>query len=363
MKVIIFGDASSIHTIIYIKKFESMGHRVIPVTFNRAGDIGDLKPIKLGSGTPKISGGNFYYLRHIGELARIIKRDKPDHIQCHYSSSYGFIGAAAKILSRSRADISVVCHGTDILGKDLRPLKGHINRWTLARADRIVSVSDEITDRIVSWGIDAGKILTMQYGVAVGPLNEKRTIPFVSNRPHIPNSRLEVIRDAFRDVDFGGAKPVFVIPNLSGQELEEWRRGYPMYSIYSKLPHDAMLEIVSKSACYISLTASDGTALSLLEAMGAGAIPIVSNIPSNRSWILDGLNGFLVRTGDQARDAYFAAQRAERDSMAALNRRIITTRAERTQCMDRIYDFLIGPEKPAGGRGAGARGEAERRVL
>jgi glycosyltransferase involved in cell wall biosynthesis len=32
----------------------------------------------------------------------------------------------------------------------------------------------------------------------------------------------------------------------------------------------------------------------LLEAMGSGAFPIVTDIPANREWITNGQNGFLV---------------------------------------------------------------------
>ena len=47
------------------------------------------------------------------------------------------------------------------------------------------------------------------------------------------------------------------------------------------------------------LRLSDGTSVSLLEAMGAGAFPVVTDITSNREWISDGDNGFLVPAGKE----------------------------------------------------------------
>jgi glycosyltransferase involved in cell wall biosynthesis len=38
----------------------------------------------------------------------------------------------------------------------------------------------------------------------------------------------------------------------------------------------------------------DGTSVSLLEAMGAGAFPVVTDISANREWIINGENGFLI---------------------------------------------------------------------
>jgi glycosyltransferase involved in cell wall biosynthesis len=44
----------------------------------------------------------------------------------------------------------------------------------------------------------------------------------------------------------------------------------------------------------VSTSLYDGTSVSLLEAMGSGAFPIVTDIPANREWIVNGENGFLV---------------------------------------------------------------------
>jgi glycosyltransferase involved in cell wall biosynthesis len=44
---------------------------------------------------------------------------------------------------------------------------------------------------------------------------------------------------------------------------------------------------------YLSASESDGSSVSLLEALSAGMICIVSDFPSNLEWIQDGVNGFL----------------------------------------------------------------------
>jgi glycosyltransferase involved in cell wall biosynthesis len=49
------------------------------------------------------------------------------------------------------------------------------------------------------------------------------------------------------------------------------------------------------SRFWISIPESDATSISLLEAMAYGCIPIVSNLPSNKEWITDGENGFIVQ--------------------------------------------------------------------
>jgi glycosyltransferase involved in cell wall biosynthesis len=61
-----------------------------------------------------------------------------------------------------------------------------------------------------------------------------------------------------------------------------------------RVPHEEMVNLLSKADIYVSTSHYDGTSVSLLEAMGSGAFPIVTDIPANREWIINGENGFLV---------------------------------------------------------------------
>jgi glycosyltransferase involved in cell wall biosynthesis len=50
----------------------------------------------------------------------------------------------------------------------------------------------------------------------------------------------------------------------------------------------------NRSKIFVSIPESDATSISLLEAMATGCIPILSDLPSNKEWITDGLNGIIV---------------------------------------------------------------------
>ncbi|MHA2011430.1 MAG: glycosyltransferase [Candidatus Helarchaeota archaeon] len=52
-------------------------------------------------------------------------------------------------------------------------------------------------------------------------------------------------------------------------------------------------EIYQNSTIYVSSSFSDGTSISLLEAMANGITVVVSDFVNNRQWIKDGINGFL----------------------------------------------------------------------
>ena len=55
---------------------------------------------------------------------------------------------------------------------------------------------------------------------------------------------------------------------------------------------------MSNNWLYISAASSDGTSISLLEAMAAGMICIATDFPSNREWIEHSINGFIFPNGD-----------------------------------------------------------------
>jgi glycosyltransferase involved in cell wall biosynthesis len=61
-----------------------------------------------------------------------------------------------------------------------------------------------------------------------------------------------------------------------------------------RVPHDQMPNLLSQADIYVSTSLYDGTSVSLLEAMGSGAFPVVTDIPANREWIINGENGFLI---------------------------------------------------------------------
>lgn len=59
-----------------------------------------------------------------------------------------------------------------------------------------------------------------------------------------------------------------------------------------------VLAWLRRSALYVSASHSDGTSLSLLEAMAVGLPCVVSDLPSNREWVVDPVVGRLFRVGD-----------------------------------------------------------------
>jgi len=60
-----------------------------------------------------------------------------------------------------------------------------------------------------------------------------------------------------------------------------------------------MAGLLAEADIFVSTSLYDGTSVSLLEAMACGTFPIVTDIASNREWILDGETGSLFSGGDE----------------------------------------------------------------
>ncbi len=61
-----------------------------------------------------------------------------------------------------------------------------------------------------------------------------------------------------------------------------------------KVPNHLLPKYLVDSDLYISMPNTEGVSASLLEAMACGCYPIVSDLPGNRAWINDHVNGRLI---------------------------------------------------------------------
>jgi len=166
---------------------------------------------------------------------------------------------------------------------------------------------------IIQLGIPENKVTTWPMGVDEGFLqagrNQKKKAngtpwTVLSNRNLMPIYDVSCLLRAIPMVLKEEPEVRFIIAGegTDKENLEKEAKHLKVHSstqFLGRIPHHQMPDILSQSDIYVSTSLSDGTSVSLLEALAAGVFPVVTDIPSNREWITDGENGFLVATGNE----------------------------------------------------------------
>jgi glycosyltransferase involved in cell wall biosynthesis len=128
---------------------------------------------------------------------------------------------------------------------------------------------------------------------------EKITI--VSTRRFEPIYNLELLIDAIPEVVEENSRVKFIIVG-EGSQAEFLKRKIEnencsaAVEFTGSLNRADLIALLKRSDIYVSTSLSDSTSVSLLEAMSCGLVPIVTDIPGNREWVQDQVNGFLTDT-------------------------------------------------------------------
>ncbi len=113
--------------------------------------------------------------------------------------------------------------------------------------------------------------------------------------------------------------------------------------VHAQLTNDEMLDLMKRSRIMVSPSFSDGTPITLLEAMSVGTLPVVSPLESIKEWIEDGKNGLLTHAlyPDKIAQAVDRALCDDKlfNSASIINREIIRKRANRQQIQSQIMNY------------------------
>ena len=300
MKILSLADAANIHTQKWARYLASRGHELEIISFKPA-KLDHIQIHYIDVGVVRPEGGNWHCLFGLPAARRHILRMAPDLVFCHYLTSYGLIGA----LLKSSLPLVMWLHGTDILvTPDRSPLYRLMARYALARSDLIIMAAPHMKRRVQQL-VGGGKCtIVVPIGVELRKFNhtipsERKELTCISNRRLLKNSNVGLILEAIAHIRHiqPGVHLTIVGDGPLKSDLETMVHRLdlaPWVTFLGEVPNEAMSDLLRGHSLYLSATSSDGTSISLLEAMACGAFPIVSDITANRPWISSGANGFLV---------------------------------------------------------------------
>jgi len=251
----------------------------------------------------------FYYISGFLLTLYAFLRHRCQMIHVHWAIPTGLIGVGIAFLSRK--PFMVTIHGSDFrLAMDESSFLKRIFLYVCKRANHIHCVSEGMRRGLEDLGINGGRISAFPMGIEIDFLKKEggqragfdtRPTTILSNRNLLPIYNVSLFIRAIPLVLREESKVKFLVAG-DGPEREELEkeakdlRIEDFVQFLGRIPHDAMLNLLSQTDIYVSTSLHDGTSVSLLEALGSGAFPVVTDIPSNREWISDGENGFLVPT-------------------------------------------------------------------
>lgn len=234
-------------------------------------------------------------------------RNKCDLIHVHWAIPTGLIGVWISRLLKKR--IVVTIHGSDLRLALERP--GFLRKifvYVCKNAGHLNCVSSVQKKEMEQLGITSEKISIIPMGVDEVFFEEgkERKIeskrgPFIilSNRNLLPMYNVSLLIRAVPLIVKEEPRTNFLIAG-DGSEKENLRMQVENSNLSAfvqflgRVAHQEMPRLLAEADVYVSTSPYDGTSVSLLEALASGAFPVVADIPSNREWITDGDNGFLV---------------------------------------------------------------------
>ncbi len=296
---------------------QSLGHEVHVFDFdtvqggfidpNNAGVAADFEEHKkLVSGfhlIHPVDKGHIRYLFAARRLRALARKLNADCILSLYGGGY----ALMTYLSGIRP-FAVYVVGSDVLlaGGFAR----RINKIVLTAAAQVFANGEYLAEKAREQAPKA-RIMPLLIGVNLDSLRmsgfDERPVRMICTRGFLDVYNNESIIEAiarfpedapdFRMVFVSGGKSLPKNIELADRILPPQLR--PKVEFWGGVAYETLLEGLRGSHVFMSMSRSDGTATSTLEAMGSGLFPILSDIPQNRALIKPGdPNGALVGLDD-----------------------------------------------------------------
>jgi len=352
MRICFMAHAASEHTKRFVAHFVDRGHDCHVLSFT-PGEVPGARVQVFASarGTSK-EGGNWQYLARLPQVAAALRSIRPDLVNAHFVTSYGFIAALAH---HGRAPVVLRAGGSDVLTLPHRHAAYRlVARVALRRADAIITPAAHLSDAVRRWVGPRKPILTCQYGVDTRRFHPRTSgapdpTACLCNRAWVHNSNIDTILRAMARLKQRGSPARLTL--LGGGHLEaDIRRQVralhleDRVTLVDRVPASRVPDFLHRHAVWISVTSSDGLPMSLAEAMACAAVPIVSDIAAYRDYVHDGRNGLVVPLGD---DEALAASilRATGDARfrrraAAHNWAFVQEHLDYWKNMDTIEDYF-----------------------
>lgn len=343
LRLVLFGDGESPHLLKWARALAPRVELHVASSRGLAPALAELvapeRTLVLGQAT-KFEGGNAALLKTLPTLVRWLRRVDADWINAHYLTSHGTLAWLAR-KAGVRSQLAASAWGSDIL---VAPRNSRALRFVTSRVvrDAVVCTSDSrhMAERMRELG--ARDVMTFPFGLDALPEAPGAKEPWL----FFANRGLEDIYDPHRVLTlFAGiaseqSEARLVVAN-SGSLSDALKQQAAALGLADRIEFVGRLDAATQSAqyararWYVSVPRSDSVSVSVLEAMGHGCIPILSDLPANRELVRNGVNGLILPEGQQVLTvATLARLQGDADAIATANRDWVAANALFAPCVD-----------------------------
>jgi glycosyltransferase involved in cell wall biosynthesis len=244
------------------------------------------------------------------DLRRVIRNIQPEVIQAGPIQRSAFLAA----LTGFHPLISMSWGYDLLMDAEINGWWRWATRYTLKRSDLLIGDCDTIRKLAVSYGMHPERIITFPWGIDIqrfSPGTEhadslsqaEQPFTLLSTRSWEPIYGVDVIARAFvqaaaecsqlRMVMLGNGSQAGLLRQIFDRGGVEERVYFPGQVSQADLPR-----YYRNADLYVSASHSDGTSISLLEAMACGKPVLVADIPGNLEWVTPEANGWIFPDGN-----------------------------------------------------------------
>lgn len=379
LRLAFLADPNETHTRRWVRWFADHGHRVHLVA---PADMELESPLPDGVTLVRLPAYGGRRVRPLGylEARRAMRRTlgplDPDVLHVHYLTGYGWLAW----LSGVRPYV-VTVWGSDVFRTLPASRKARwLGRLALRGAATVTADSRDLALGAIAGGARPGRTRLIQFGVDAARFAPGPGDPLVRERLGLPPGRLvfsarTLIGFYRHDVALQALArlPADVVMLLSARHEDPATRASleelidelglrARVRIVDTIAHEDMAAVVRLADVVLSIPETDGTPVTVLEALAAGRPVIATDVPSVREWLARVDPANLVPAGDVEATALaigrvLAMPADDASRIAETGRRIVLAEADHDanmRAMEGIYRRLVAA-RPADERPPTAR--------
>lgn len=252
---------------------------------------------------------SFHLIYYKEQLSRIIKIFTPDILHAGWVQLDGLVAELTGF-----KPVLQMPWGSDIL---VFPFESEQylkqTKFALSRATHITCDCEEVKRTIIDLvNYDKDKITVMPWGIDLKLFNPERKNPDIIKKLDWQDKRIIIMTRSFNTIygihfflmalpqiikSEGRARVLLVGTGPLEEDLKEIVNSLDLdqyVHFVGSVPNDHLACYLNSAEVYVSTSKSDGSSLSLLEAMACGLPLVVSDVPAICEWVTDGENGYVV---------------------------------------------------------------------